>query len=173
MSSQKCGLNFLWTFFCCTIQHVPEADTLNLVFVLHLFVHGMLEKGIRNSWLHIPWDLHKIRNLLMQRRSQGIVNPEARARVRIVCLEGSCCSQLVWHLVHVNSRIDSAQGPGRKRSDCLETENEELSTVPYEAFPAIIGSRFDGNFSNLMLLIYIGSHIGLTMKTGNVLYEKI
>lgn len=140
--------------------------------VLHLFVHGVLEKGIRNSWLHIPWDLQKIRNLLMQRRSQGIANPEARTRVRTVCLEGSCCSQLVWCSVHVNSRIVSAQGPGRKRSDCLETENEELSTVPYEALPAIIGSRFDdsGNFSSLMLLIYIGSHTGHTMKTGNVLF---
>lgn len=97
------------------------------------FVHGVLEKGIRNIWSHIPWSLQRIRNLLMQRRSQGIVNPEARTHVRIAWQEGSCCSQLVWHLVHVNSRIVSHQKHGRKRPDCLETESEELSTESYAA----------------------------------------
>lgn len=68
--------------FRSTIQHVPEVDTVNWVFVLHWIVHGVLEKGFRNIWSHIPWDLQKIGNLLMPRKSQGIVNPGARARVR-------------------------------------------------------------------------------------------
>lgn len=91
----------------CTIQHVPEADTLNLVFAI---VHGWLEnyggKGIRNIWTHIPQDLQRIRDLLLQRKtSEGIVNPEAKIHVRIVCQKGPCCAQLVWHwvTVHINS----------------------------------------------------------------------
>lgn len=30
--------------FCCTIKHVPEIDTVNLEFVFHFFVHGVLKK---------------------------------------------------------------------------------------------------------------------------------
>lgn len=118
--------------FSYTIQHIPEADTLNLVSVLYLLVHGVLEKGITNIWSHIPGDLQKIRNLLMQ-RNHGTVNPEARTCVRILCQERSWCSQLVWHLVRIHSRIVSDQGHGRKGSECLDTENEELSTGPCEA----------------------------------------
>lgn len=134
-----------------------------------------LKKRIGNIWSHIPWDLQKIRNLLMPRRSQGIVNPEARTHVRIVCQEGFCCSQLVWHLVHVNSRIVSAQEHGRKRSDCLETENEELSTGPDEgtACNNLFWIWWQWQFLHPNDPNCVRSHAVHPMKSGKVLYEKL
>lgn len=110
----------------------------------------------------------------MQRRSQGTVNPEAKTCVRIVCQEGSWSSQLMGQSVHVNSRIASDQGHGRKALSALKQKMKGCQQGPMRQLPGIIGSGFDdsGTFSSLMLLIYVGSHAGHTMKTGNVYYLK-
>lgn len=46
---------------------------------------------------------------------------------------------------------------------------------PMRQLPAVIGSGFgdSGNFSSLILIIYVRSHAGYPIKTGNILYEKL
>lgn len=57
----------------------------------------------------------------------------------------------------------------------LRQKMKSCQQGPMRQLPAIIGSGFDdsGNFSSLMILIYVKSHAGHPMKSGKVLYEKL